>query len=78
MKFEVRIYDRVKYDPESKEVCRVIQEEVDKLEVGQIFDKDIYAMGFDEIDEYGEYAILTFMDGSTATYRNSHIDIFRA
>ena len=34
-------------------------------------------MGFDTVDEFEEYLILTFENGETSTFRNSHVDLFR-
>ena len=45
------------------------------MDVKRISDDEILKV-FDDVDEYGEYAILTFADGTTATFRNSHVDIF--
>lgn len=76
MTFEVKVYDKCKYIPDSKVKATAVLKEVDSLAVVRISDEEIYRMGFDEADEYGEYCIITFMNGETATYRNSHVDVF--
>ena len=76
MKVLVKVYDGIKYDAESKKVAEVEYDNVANLEVKTMTDEEIFADGFDETDEYSEYAILTFTDGTTATFRNSHADIF--
>ena len=76
MKVLVKVYDGMKYDAESKKVAEVEYDNVANLEVKTMTDEEIFADGFDETDEYREYAIITFTDGTTATFRNSHVDIF--
>ena len=75
MKVEVRVYDMVKYNAESKEVARVTYE-VESYEVKEIPKTEILKE-FDETDDYDEYLILTLKDGETATFRNSYCDMFR-
>ena len=77
MKVKVKVYDMSKYNPNSKKVAEVEYNPA-KIEVVEIPDEQIYAMGFDEADEFGEYLIMTHEDGETSTFRNSHIDVFRA
>ena len=76
-KMVVEIYDSCKYNKESKKITEVVFEDVTKIEVKQISDNEIYRMGFDEVDEYKEYCILTFANGESSTFRNSHVDVFR-
>ena len=78
MNLKVKVYDGCKYDAESKKVAETIYNDVASLEVKAMTDEEIFANGFDETDENGEYAIITLADGETATFRNSHVDIFRA
>ena len=76
MKVLVKVYDGIKYDAASTKVAEVEYDNVANLEVKTMTDEEIFADGFDETDEYREYAIITFTDGTTATFRNSHVDIF--
>lgn len=76
MTFEVKVYDKCKYIPDSMVKATAVLMEVDSLEVVRISDEEIYRTGFDEADEYGEYCIITFMNGETTTYRNSRVDVF--
>ena len=78
MKIEVEVYNEVKYNSTSEKVAETIYNNVKSLEVKEITDEEIYRLGFDEVDDYKEYAIITFENGETATFRNSYVDIFRA
>ena len=75
-KIEVKVYSGCKYNMESEVINRVVYEDVVKLEVKRIEDNVMYIIGFDEVDEYKEYCILTFANGENATFRNSHVDVF--
>ena len=72
----VKIYDGIKYDATSEKVAETRYYDVTGLDVKHISDDEIFAQGFDEADKYGEYAMLTFADGTASTFRNSHVDIF--
>ncbi|HCJ37838.1 MAG TPA: hypothetical protein DHV37_05875 [Erysipelotrichaceae bacterium] len=72
---EITVFDRCKYEmPEVKEVLKyrgvtswdVIEggEEADSIENDGL------------VDEHHEYLVLHFNDGSQATFRNSHVDMF--
>lgn len=78
MNIKVKLYDCCKYNPESKKTAEITYNDVEKMEIKTISDAEIYNMGYDEPDEHQDYSILTFKDGSTATFRNSRCDIFRA
>ena len=73
----VKIYDRCKYEKGSKKIAEVEYEIVDfEIVSGQVADL-ISGLAEDELDEYSEYLVLKFEDGDTATFRNSHVDLFR-
>ena len=78
MSLKITVYDGVKYNDGTEKVAETIYNNVEKLEVKRMTDEEIFAQGFDEVDEFEEYAIITFTDGTTTTFRNSHVDIFRA
>ena len=77
MKLKVKVYSGCKYDKTSKRIEKHNYNDVMKLEVKVMTDEEIFSNGFDKTDEYNEYAIMTFADGTTSTFRNSHIDIFK-
>lgn len=73
----VKVYDGSKYEPESKVVNKVEYNNVKSIQVQTIEDAEIFKMGFDDVDPYQEYLILTFDNGETSTFRNSLVDVFR-
>ena len=78
MNLKVKVYSGSKYDASSEKVAEITYNNVVSLEIKVIADEEIFADGFDEVDENSEYAIMTYTDGTTSTFRNSHVDIFRA
>lgn len=75
MKVKVKVYDGVKYWDGTEKVAEV-EYDIAAYEVKEISDEEIGAMGFDTVDEFGEYLILTFENGETSTFCNSHVDLF--
>ena len=75
MNIKVKVYDNIKYSPESKKVAEVEYINV-AAEVKSYTNEEIFAMGFDDTDEYGEYLVVTHEDGETSTFRNSRVDAF--
>lgn len=76
MKVLVEVYESCKYEAGSKKTGEA-RYDIEKFEVKQISNEEISKMGFDEVDPYGEYLILTLAGGETATFRNSLCDMFR-
>lgn len=77
MTIKVICYDKTKYESDSIKVAEHIYDDVEAIEVKAMTDEEVYEDGFDTVDEYKEYAVITFVDGETATFRNSYTDIFR-
>ena len=77
MKVKVKVYNGSKYSPDSKVVAEV-EYAIVGYEVKKISDNEIYQMGFDDVDMFGEYLILKMEDGDTSTFRNSFCDMFVA
>lgn len=77
IKVKIKMYDGVKYDMESEKIAecyyyienfKVLEnEEAERLE--ETIDED-------SIDEFHEYLVLDLGDGDTATFKNSHTDLF--
>ena len=77
MKVIVKVYDKCKYDRESKKVAQV-EYDIEDFEVisGAEAEEIENECDANSIDEYHEYLILDLGEGKTATFRNSHVDLF--
>ena len=76
---KVKVYSGVKYDLSNEKVAEVEYKDIEGFEVvtgerateiGNMTDEE-------SKDEYNEYLVITFKDGQTATFCNSHVDLFR-
>lgn len=76
---KVKVYSGVKYDLSNEKVAEVEYKGIEGFEVvtGERA-TEIGSMTDEESrDEYNEYLVITFKDGQTATFCNSHVDLFR-
>lgn len=79
MKVLVKVYDLSKYDVKAEKVAQV-EYNINGFKVvsGGKEAKEIEQFCDDEmIDENHEYLVLELENGETATFRNSHVDMFR-
>lgn len=79
MKVLVKIYDGVKYFRGSEKVTEHTYTDVESWKVvggreAEEVEKEFIG---NDLDEFQEYLILSFADGTTATFRNSHTDLFK-
>ncbi len=59
MKILLKLYNTNKYDSNSV-VIKKVELEVEKVSVETIEDNKIIDLGFDEVDPYKEYCVITF------------------
>lgn len=77
MKVILKIYDGDKYKLDSKVWGERRYDDVEDFEVKTISRHEILKeTSEDGLDEHSEYLILKFNNGETATYGNSHVDLF--
>ena len=79
MNVKVKVYNGVKYNFENEKVAEVEYKNIKGYEVVTGDRATEIANMTDEAsrDEYNEYLIITLADGETATFCNSHVDLFR-
>lgn len=78
MKVKVKVYDGVKYNADSKKVAEV-EYQIKGYEVVTGSRATEIGLSTDENsrDEFNEYLVLELENGETATFCNSHVDMFR-
>lgn len=78
MKVKVKVYDGVKYNADSEKVAEV-EYQIKGYEVVTGSRATEIDLSTDENsrDEYNEYLVLELENGETATFCNSHVDMFR-
>ena len=78
MKVDVRIYDKCKYEKDSKVYTNATITNVRSIAVKSVPKRVMLNYtDFDGIDDYDEYLVITYNTGETSTFRNSHVDVFR-
>lgn len=79
MNVKVRLYNCVKYDRRSKKVTDVCYDNIKGYEVVTGEKATLIGNETDENsrDEYNEYLIIHLENDETATFCNSHVDLFR-
>ena len=79
MNVKVKVYNGVKYDRNSEKVAEVEYSNIKGYEVVTGEKATLIGNETDENsrDEYNEYLVIHLEKGETATFCNSHVDLFR-
>lgn len=77
MNFILKVYDKVKYLPDSAVKTEACYREVESMTMATLSADEIYKLGYDEVDPFDEYVTFHFTDGSESTFRNSFVDVFK-
>ena len=79
MNVKVKVYNGVKYDLSNEKVAEVEYKNIKSYKV--VTGDRVTEIGLEtdenSRDEYNEYLIITLESGETATFCNSHVDMFR-
>ena len=78
MRMNIKLYDKNKYFEDSKviadvDVTGVISKEVKEIPKSEILKETDGSC----VDDYNKYAILTFENGESSTYRHCYVDVIR-
>ena len=76
---KVKLYNGVKYNLENEKISAIVYNNIRGYEVVTGESATQIGLETDENsrDEFNEYLIITLENGETATFCNSHVDMFR-
>ena len=78
MRINIKLYDRNKYEEDSKVIASVDLTGIASVVVREIPESEILKETDGScVDDYNKYTILTFNNGETSTYRHCYVDVFR-
>ena len=78
MNVKIKIYDKCKYNRESKKVAEVEYKNIESYEIvsGENAKRIGETTDANSRDDFNEYLIITFEDGTASTFRNSYVVMF--
>ena len=79
MNVKLKLYDGVKYNLENEKIIEIVYNNIRGYEVVTVESATQIGLETDENsrDEFNEYLIITLENGESATFCNSHVDMFR-
>ena len=78
MRINIKLYDRNKYEEDSKVIASVDITGIASVVVREIPESEILKETDGScVDDYNKYTVLTFNNGETSTYRHCYVDVFR-
>ena len=78
MLVNIKLYDKCKYEEDSKVIASVDLNGVSSVDVKEIPASEILKETDGScVDDYNKYTILTFENGETSTYRHCYVDVIR-
>ena len=79
MNVKLKLYDGVKYNLENEKITEIVYNNIRGYAVVTGESATQIGLETDENsrDEFNEYLIITLENGETATFCNSHVDMFR-
>lgn len=78
MTVNIKVYNKCKYEEDSKVIAEVdipgvVRKEVKDIPLSEILKENVVSC----VDDYNKYTILTFENGDTSRYRHCYVDVLR-